>query len=1212
MSEVHSGRDEMPLFEEYLNSSFPCDDLFFNEKGDMNDGSPLLRTYSEDRGVPSSPDSSRSSSSKDESANEADSDVSLAIRLSNSDNDVRKQEKEDGQRPGAVEPVNTVQEPNGHAEAKVPAGVSPSSFVAPPNTTSYQLNLHGIPTKSRVETQIRLGLQLVRVMPEGQSPRETPIGERFQWLKLPSWAMAKEKLKIQNRRDAPATIDPKRIMFLDARVVKSTEPLEDVTICSGCVTRERKRAQRKKDPPKRASGTPMSGESGPKMDAPELIPLPDEDKKILVFNCPELLEVANGEVVIPTRVTCYCRHHKEKDGFRIIITLRDASNNILASTSSELVLITDDHKTTGKVQRVKDQVTSSVKGQPYLGPKLEPSNKQVNILPGFTTSANNSAVVTPQPSAQQYRPISRRSSISSTATTSRKRKVEQCGTNVQQGLTPKMQKVPGTLSMTNMDTPRDLAPTAPPPNVTSCTASPIGQHWHFKRSPSQDSLSHFMNTATSQEPTSTALPSPVQTTSIANSVSSPETRFFDTSMDEVMHDRNISLSPRTRTWDYIMDTASQHETMGRQASIIMPPTQMQQGQQAPAISRMIPAEGPLQGGIEVTILGNGFYPGMTAMFGGTAAVPTHCWSATTLVCVLPPAVNAGPVPATFKEHPYSIGAKLFTYIDETDRALYELALQVIGLKTTGRLETARDVAMRICSSKLPSESVDVNFGSMPINQLRMALGMTDEGPNAEELVRRCLRYLDEIENDRPVRISHRSRSGHTLLHLAIGKGYHNLVQDLLERGAISNMRDKASYTSLHVAALYGNAIIARQLLVDGAANVTLCTSDGRTAYDLATLHDDSELLELLDPWASSTFQHTSPSIRNSRRNSISSLGTDYEYTSGLTSRQSSASLESLASLMTDTQRDARKRSISSRADGTRTQPSSRAQSPSCARTSSLGLHASGRLRSRSASTTLTLSALSTAQIQDLADRSKSLEAEAELADQTDVQRVVENLLQLQQTWTAFLAETSPAWLQKTLANANASLPEVLKTTPNLGHHMQFPGSPISAFQAMLPHLPQIRPLSRSTSSDAGSSSVPKTATSHDSGWLQTLVSSLGAPPSYAEATLASTDVPSPSTRRESRSADSGVRLDDVLDSCEETVVSPGVAAQGWFGKSLSMPFRSQGRVADMTPEQQRAQVKRFQKSADRMMFFFWLPCLLFFIAISIGKAFFDKLFAIFV
>jgi hypothetical protein len=38
--------------------------------------------------------------------------------------------------------------------------------------------------------------------------------------------------------------------------------------------------------------------------------------RILQFNCAPLLDFSHGEAMLPTRITCYCRHHGEKTGFR--------------------------------------------------------------------------------------------------------------------------------------------------------------------------------------------------------------------------------------------------------------------------------------------------------------------------------------------------------------------------------------------------------------------------------------------------------------------------------------------------------------------------------------------------------------------------------------------------------------------------------------------------------------------------------------------------------------------------------------------------------------------------------------------------------------------------------------------------------------------------------------------------------------------------------
>lgn len=43
---------------------------------------------------------------------------------------------------------------------------------------------------------------------------------------------------------------------------------------------------------------------------------PNVDGSILQFNCAELVNFSGGAVVLPLRITCYCRHHKEKIGFK--------------------------------------------------------------------------------------------------------------------------------------------------------------------------------------------------------------------------------------------------------------------------------------------------------------------------------------------------------------------------------------------------------------------------------------------------------------------------------------------------------------------------------------------------------------------------------------------------------------------------------------------------------------------------------------------------------------------------------------------------------------------------------------------------------------------------------------------------------------------------------------------------------------------------------
>lgn len=143
--------------------------------------------------------------------------------------------------------------------------------------------------------------------------------------------------------------------------------------------------------------------------------------------------------------------------------------------------------------------------------------------------------------------------------------------------------------------------------------------------------------------------------------------------------------------------------------------------QQPAMKRLIPNEAPASGGIEITILGTNFRPGMTVMFGDTPATNIQYWSPNTLICTLPAATQPGAVVVSFKEAPPTdkSNVMVFTYLVETDRALMELALQVVGMKMTGIVEDARKIAMRIVqgnNSNNTSQNVD-NNNSSSNNQL---------------------------------------------------------------------------------------------------------------------------------------------------------------------------------------------------------------------------------------------------------------------------------------------------------------------------------------------------------------------------------------------------------------------------------------------------------------------------------------------------------------
>lgn len=131
----------------------------------------------------------------------------------------------------------------------------------------------------------------------------------------------------------------------------------------------------------------------------------------------------------------------------------------------------------------------------------------------------------------------------------------------------------------------------------------------------------------------------------------------------------------------------------------------------PAIFKTVPAEGPIQGGIEVAVIGNNLQNTGRVFFGNAEALITMRVSPNTLVVKLPPASIVGPVviglvqvAVSDDEHrdcelPITMQMSVFVYKNDLDQSMMELALQLVGLKIFGRVEDAREVAMKIISSE---------------------------------------------------------------------------------------------------------------------------------------------------------------------------------------------------------------------------------------------------------------------------------------------------------------------------------------------------------------------------------------------------------------------------------------------------------------------------------------------------------------------------------
>lgn len=258
------------------------------------------------------------------------------------------------------------------------------------------------------------------------------------------------------------------------------------------------------------------------------------------------------------------------------------------------------------------------------------------------------------------------------------------------------------------------------------------------------------------------------------------------------------------------------------------------------------------------------------------------------VCILPPGASPGPVMVAIKDHPVDLsnGVQLFTYVDSSDRALMELALQVVGLKMTGKLEGARDVAMRIIgntgstddrasmqSAFDPSEFITSASGSQ-----HMPFSSDFEGTIMRFLVMLDHPLADHTPADLPTTqsvLSLKNDQQQGLLHLAAILGFHRLTSFCLSHGADPDIKDRYEMTPLHFAALHGRVTITRVLLQAGASTF-IRSRFGRTAYDMAVERDQPDVVSLF-PTRIHRRKLSGRAIEdiNSRRSSRSSLFSFY-------------------------------------------------------------------------------------------------------------------------------------------------------------------------------------------------------------------------------------------------------------------------------------------------------------------------------------------------
>ncbi|KAI1362518.1 hypothetical protein F5Y08DRAFT_271485 [Xylaria arbuscula] len=774
---------------------------------------------------------------------------------------------------------------------------------SPSDRLEPRLVIQPMPPKSRVETQIPLKIT-VHNLPKGikrvhlpthtiAKPKllqKSPTGPSPDMLELTTMLVCTSVMGDQVKlRRALAQAAGKSNMSDQNCSTNGSEDEEnkpqdggEVRICSGCITRERKRAGRKKHK------------------KPEEEQLWDrfERERAIVFNTHEVKEwetvtavmadptgaglikgdIPEGTVQVetPMRIACYCRHHGEKTGFQVIITLKDHLGILIAQGVSSSIMITDDHKTPtnpcpSTISQPPSQSQTEQSPQPMAtnGP-IQPSIPQPPTTHSGAIQPNGTQTLTPyQPQAggtsslpfhhnhstpdlhnpeqccpmeMPFGPQGNISQLTSTAVTphnvsrqtspasplsplniggNRKRKASVVG------------KVPAGLAMTKIETDQ-LSPSmahgihndsavvssGPSPFPASIARTPLnGDHINQRQQ-------HMLNHVSQSLSTGPAAPNnigaePFMFGRMNNRLVQPERPVNH------LFSAPVSAHPsRAPSPSQLRSEAMQHSQLSQDLvpASIAP---------SPSILRIIPSEGSKCGGAEITVLGSNFTnDGLEVYFGQNRAITTTWWGPTSLVCMLPPSPISGPVPVSIKQpgRPAIPQSALFTYKGDDEDLLIRTAFQV--LMGHGSVTDPVSLARQILLQQTPTSGSNNQTLHGNSNNLFTNLRL-DSGEAVETSLLRLLEALDLDESADTARINIQGTSGQTMLHLACSLGYKRFVAGLLSRGAGVDIRDNGGFTPLHMAAMNNQPEIVRRLIAKGADRNARSLSNV-TPIDVAT------------------------------------------------------------------------------------------------------------------------------------------------------------------------------------------------------------------------------------------------------------------------------------------------------------------------------------------------------------------------------------------
>ncbi|KAL9006891.1 MAG: hypothetical protein Q9188_000346 [Gyalolechia gomerana] len=878
----------------------------------------------------------------------------------------------------------------------VPALAANSGFVGPSNFSYMQstfvpqthmfhgpahfqqqmgprLQIHPIPPKTRVETQIPITMTLVPLPPgitklhlptrtiakpkllAKQRPGRSP--DMLELDVMPVCASALKKPGVysralaiargegmprqfgqQNQRQSPD--GPNAVGNTDGRF----DPMDggSIRICDGCMLRERKRANRRMD--KDISEEDVRWKQG-------------EKERIVVFNeteivdwkpygSPDLNEPASrrargggrgkkkeegGEnmatsapqpalnvpypdlakqIRLLMRITCYCRHQGESEGFQVILTLKDHNGNCVAQEISTPILITDDHKTSALQNDSRHSMTgneahlhggsffsAAPSGNAGTAPQIYhmSQSRSTTELPtgslNFDTSNPHRSATSvslqqlrqaPDSRSTGFSNPSQNTSFRTSATLTPRNLSRQVSPSAISGPTPKRRKASSSetmshrplvdLSMTQMQAADASMDSRQSSSASPTSSSEVSEGLAMgkfmpprflpilgltpKTAPTTVSASHE-NAAGRNGftfPSRQSLP--------------PSEPFFDsdpmagvTALDPSGRESPPAVLAQPNTEMAAHAHALHH-------SLLHVPGAEGQQAGAPKLLRVIPCEGPKAGGIDITVLGEGFHGDLDVLFADAVATRTTVLNSQTIICMIPPSYQAGMVRVSLRGQHQPDPQVLFRYIDTDETDLMRLALAVFHHRNTGKLASASDIARSIIGGQQPLNNQQIPSG---VNGIKHSQNSDLAAMDLELSILGVIDLIDQTDSAITPRYSLRQSGGQTMLHLSASLGYHRLVAGLLARGMNPDLRDRNGMSALHMACFHGHTKVVRKLLSAGGAS-TLCSLLGLTPMDMATTSAVRQVMSSIGSHTRSRSVGATPVSHLSRASSYASIG----------------------------------------------------------------------------------------------------------------------------------------------------------------------------------------------------------------------------------------------------------------------------------------------------------------------------------------------------